>query len=93
METKIVKPAPAKLKSVYYCALVCLCLWATSLKIIQPINFILVEAFPVTQGGNHLILQKKKKKRPGVSVCLCGGGGGATLMIRDRKTYSSAYNS
>ncbi len=48
-------PAPALLGRVYYFHFVHLC---SCPKIIEPINFILVEAFPLTQEGNPLDFDK-----------------------------------
>ncbi len=40
------------------CLSVCVSVNKISKKNIEPINSIFVEAFPVTQGGNHSILKK-----------------------------------
>ncbi len=50
----------------------CVCVSVNKLKYfknIEPINFILVKTFPVTQGGN---LSTLKKNRPGARVCVWG---------------------
>ncbi len=63
----VINPTHALHGGVSYFAFVCVCVSVTKIsqKILNRSTSFLVEAFPVTQGGNHSILEKSP---PGVTV-------------------------
>ncbi len=68
--------------SVCLCLSVCLSVNKISLKRLQPINFILMEFFPMTEG--RIIILNFQKNRPGVSVGVGGPTFGGTNACNDK---------